>query len=599
MNSRNSRFKRIVLNDLCQRKWSIVFAFLSLLGATVMELLSPWPIKLVVDYILLAKPLPQSYLWLEPLFSSGTTVALVVISGSIAIIALLSGGFAYLQTYLSAKVGYEMVYTLRRELFSHLQQLSLSFHNRARSGELLNKVASDTNLIRDVFADWAIHFAAQILMLVGVLAIMFAMNWQLALVVIATLPLLFGVLYVLNRQIRLSARSQRKQEGKVMSRLSEVLSSIALVQAFGREDYEHERFAAESAQSLEAGLKNARSAAAVSKAIGLFTALGTAGTVMVGALLALKGLLTPGDLLVFVAYINNLYRPIKDIGKIWAKFSRARASAERIADVFAIEPDIRDLPDAVEAEALRGEISFDHVTFGYDQGAPILDDVSISIRAGERVALIGASGAGKSTLVSLLLRLYEPQRGAIRIDGKNLAAYTRESLRREIGIVLQDTILFGASIRENIAYGKPDATLDEIEQVARFAHAHEFIEQLTDGYDSLVGERGCMLSGGQRQRICLARALLKQPSILILDEPTSAIDPESAAAIDRALNEIRAGKTQLVIGHQFSTFAKFDRVLALKNGKLVEIDVKDNLMVARVATPLRSVAANDGIGRLA
>ena len=595
----NSRFKRIVLNDLRARKWSIAFAFFSLLGATAMELLSPWPIKLVIDYILLAKPLPLSYLWLQPLFASGATLALVVISCSIAVIALLSGGFAYLQTYLSAKVGYEMVYTLRRELFSHLQQLSLSFHNRSRSGELLNKVASDTNLIRDVFSDWAIHFAAQLLMLVGVLAIMLVMNWQLALVVIATLPLLFGVLYVLNRQIRLSARSQRKQEGKVMSRLSEVLSSIALVQAFGREDYEHERFAAESAQSLEAGLKNARSAAAVSKAIGLFTALGTAGTVLVGAMLALKGLLTPGDLLVFVAYINNLYRPIKDLGKIWAKFSRARASAERIGDVFAIEPEIQDFPDAIEAPQLRGEIAFDHVTFGYDQGARILDDVSLSIRAGERVALIGASGAGKSTLVSLLLRLYEPQGGAIRIDGRNLAAYTRESLRREIGIVLQDTILFGASIRENIAYGKPDATLDEIEQAARLAHADEFIMQLTDGYDSLVGERGCMLSGGQRQRICLARALLKQPSILILDEPTSAVDPESAVAIDRALNEIHSGKTQLVIGHQFSTFAKFDRVLALKGGKLVEVDAKDKFMAARMVSPLRPVGSADGIGRVA
>lgn len=595
----NSRFKRIVLNDLRARKWSIAFAFFSLLGATAMELLSPWPIKLVIDYILLAKPLPLSYLWLQPLFASGATLALVVISCSIAVIALLSGGFAYLQTYLSAKVGYEMVYTLRRELFSHLQQLSLSFHNRSRSGELLNKVASDTNLIRDVFSDWAIHFAAQLLMLVGVLAIMLVMNWQLALVVIATLPLLFGVLYVLNRQIRLSARSQRKQEGKVMSRLSEVLSSIALVQAFGREDYEHERFAAESAQSLEAGLKNARSAAAVSKAIGLFTALGTAGTVLVGAMLALKGLLTPGDLLVFVAYINNLYRPIKDLGKIWAKFSRARASAERIGDVFAIEPEIQDFPDAIEAPQLRGEIAFDHVTFGYDQGARILDDVSLSIRAGERVALIGASGAGKSTLVSLLLRLYEPQGGAIRIDGRNLAAYTRESLRREIGIVLQDTILFGASIRENIAYGKPDATLDEIEQAARLAHADEFIMQLTDGYDSLVGERGCMLSGGQRQRICLARALLKQPSILILDEPTSAVDPESAVAIDRALNEIHSSKTQLVIGHQFSTFAKFDRVLALKGGKLVEVDAKDKLMAARMVSPLRPVGSADGIGRVA
>ena len=594
-----SRFKRIVLADLRLRRWSIAFAFFSLLGATTMELLAPWPIKLVIDYVLLAKPLPLTMNWLQPLLANGATFALIVISASIALIALLSGGFAYLQTYLSAKVGYEMVYTLRRELFSHLQQLSLSFHNRSRSGELLNKVASDTNLIRDVFSDWAIHFAAQMLMLVGVVAIMLTMNRYLALVVLATLPMLFAVLYFLNRQIRLSARTQRKQEGKVISRLNEVLSSIALVQAFGREDFEHERFSAESAQSLEAGLKNARSAAAVSKAIGLFTAVGTAGTVLAGSLLALKGQITPGDLLVFVAYVNGLYRPIKDLGKIWAKFSRAKASAERISEVFAIEPDIRDFPDAIEAANLRGDIAFDHVTFGYEKTAPLLDDVSITIRAGERVALIGASGAGKSTLVSLLLRLYEPQGGTIRIDNRNLAAYTRESLRREIGIVLQDTILFGASIRENIAYGKPDATLEEIQRAAIAAHAHEFIMQQTDGYDALAGERGCMLSGGQRQRICLARALIKNPSILILDEPTSAVDPESAAAIDRALIENQAGKTHLVIGHQFSTLAKFDRVLALKGGKLIEIDAKDKLMAARVLSAIRPIPSDGELGRVA
>ena len=488
---------------------------------------------------------------------------------------------------------------MRRELFSHLQQLSLSFHNRSRSGELLNKVASDTNLIRDVFSDWAIHFAAQILMLIGVVAVMLAMNWQLALIVLATLPMLFAVLYFLNRQIRLSARTQRNQEGKVISRLNEVLSSIALVQAFGREDFEHERFATESAQSLEAGLKNARSAAAVSKAIGLFTAVGTAGTVLAGSLLALKGQITPGDLLVFVAYVNGLYRPIKDLGKIWAKFSRAKASAERIGEVFAIEPDIVDFPDAIEAADLKGNIAFDHVTFGYEKTALLLDDVSINIRAGERVALIGASGAGKSTLVSLLLRLYEPQGGVIRIDNRNLAAYTRESLRREIGIVLQDTILFGASIRENIAYGKPDATLEEIQRAAMAAHAHEFITQQTDGYDALVGERGCMLSGGQRQRICLARALIKNPSILILDEPTSAVDPESAAAIDRALAENQSGKTQLVIGHQFSTLARFDRVLALKDSKLIEIDAKDKQMAARVLAPIRPIVSDGELGKVA
>jgi ATP-binding cassette subfamily B protein/subfamily B ATP-binding cassette protein MsbA len=568
----------------------------SLLGVTAMELLSPWPLKIVIDYILLAKPLPAGWPGLQGLLAGGPIAAITLISCAIAAIALLSGAFAYLQSYLSAKIGYELVYTLRRELFSHLQQLSLSFHSRARSGELLNKVASDTNLIRDVFADWAINFAAQFLMLVGVLAIMLMLNWQLAAVVLATLPLLFGALFYLNRQIRLSARSQRQHEGRVVSRINEVLSSIALVQAFGREDYEQERFALESAQSLEAGLKNARIAAAVSKAIGLATALGTAGTVFAGAWLALEGHLTPGDLLIFVVYVKGLYKPVKDLGKIWAKFSRARASAERVSEILAIEPDIRDLPGAIEATELKGEIVFDRVTFGYDKENPVLDEVSLHVRPGERVAFIGASGAGKSTLVSLLLRLYEPQHGTIRIDGRELAAYTRESLRREIGIVLQDTVLFGASIRENIAYGKLDATPEEIEQAARAAQADEFIARLTDGYEALVGERGCTLSGGQRQRLCLARALIKRPSILILDEPTSAVDPESAVLVDRALAGIHGGKTLLVIGHQFSSFANFDRVLTLKGGKLVELDRQDKSVLARIRQPRRMSVCGNAIG---
>ncbi len=586
-----SRFRHIIRAELNAHKLTLVIAAISLLGATAMELLAPWPIKLVIDYVLLSQPLPDSMSWLAPLFAQGSQTALIVISCSIAVIALLSGGFAYLQTYLSAKVGYRLVYALRRELFAHLQRLSLSFHHHTRSGELLNKVAADTNLIRDVFSDWAIHFGAQLLTLIGVLVIMFWMNWQLALVVLATMPLLFGVLYYLSRKIRQSARAQRKQEGLVVNRLNEALSSIALVQAFGREEYEVARFTEESAQSLEAGLRNARAAASVSKAIGLVTALGMAGTVFVGAWFAMRGRMSPGDLLVFVAYVKGLYKPVKDIGKIWAKFSRARVSAERVSDVLAIEPEIRESSHAIEARQLRGDIILDHVSFGYDRQKPVLQDVSLHIRAGERVALIGSSGAGKSTLVSLLLRLYDPQQGSVRIDGRDLSAYTRESLRREIGIVLQDTVLFGASIRENIAYGKPDATSEEVEWAARLAHAHEFITRIEDDYDALVGERGCTLSGGQRQRICLARALIKQPSILLLDEPTSAIDPESAALVDRTLSELHHGKTVLVIGHQFSSFNNFDRVLMLDKGKLIELDEQNPERLARLSR-LQSVSSN-------
>jgi ATP-binding cassette, subfamily B, bacterial len=570
----NARLRRFVGATLRQRWGLLSVAFLSLLGAIAMDLIAPWPLKIIVDHLLLAKPLPAYLGALQPLMGSGATVALVVLSGSIALIALLTGFFAYLQTYLSARVGHELVYSLRRELFAHLQRLSLAFHSRTRSGELLTKVASDTNLIRDALADWALKFIAETLLLVGVMIVMFALNWQLALVVLATLPILFVVLRRMNRAITQSARAQRKQEGRIASRLNEVLSSISLVQAFGRESYEQARFDVESAQSLEAGVRNARVAAAVSKAVGLVSALGMAGTVFLGAKLALEGKVTPGELLIFVAYVNALYKPVKDLGKIWAKFSRARVSAERIADIFAFEQDMLDQPGATAMENPRGEIVFDNVSFAYEGGAPVLDGVNVRIAAGEHVALIGSSGAGKSTLVSLMLRLYQPQDGSINIDGIDIQSYTHDSLRQAIGIVLQDNILVGASIKENIAYGKPEATLDEVEYAARLANAHEFISALPDGYEAIVGERGCTLSGGQRQRVCLARTLIKQPSILILDEPTSAVDAFSAALIDRTISNTQRGKTTIVIGHQFSGFDRYDRVLELRDGKVVDVTAR-------------------------
>ncbi len=565
------RLRRFVGATLRQRWGLLTVAFVSLLGAIAMDLIAPWPLKIIVDHVLLAKPLPEYLGMLQPLLGAGSTFALAVLCGSIALIALLVGFFAYLQSYLSARVGYELVYNLRRELFAHLQRLSLAFHSRARSGELLTKVASDTNLIRDALADWALKFVAESLLLVGVMIVMFAMNWRLALVVLATLPLLFVVLKRMNRAITLSARAQRKQEGRIASRLNEVLSSISLVQAFGRESYEQARFDMESAQSLEAGVRNARVAAGVSKAVGLVSALGMAGTVFFGALLALEGEVTPGELLIFVAYVNALYKPVKDLGKMWAKFSRARASAERIADIFDIEQDRLDQPSAVPLHNPRGEIVFDRVSFAYDADAPVLDATSLRIAPGEHVAMIGHSGAGKSTLVSLLLRLYKPQDGSIYIDGIDLQNCTNDSVRQSIGIVLQDNVLTGASIKENIAYGKPDATAEEIEHAARLANAHEFIYALPDGYDSVVGERGCTLSGGQRQRVCLARTLIKQPAILILDEPTSAVDPASAVQIERAISASQRGKTTIVIGHQFASFERYDRVLELREGKVVDV----------------------------
>jgi len=513
--------------------------------------------------------------------AQGNWFALIMMAGAIGLIALLSGGFAYLQIYMTARVGHFITYRLRSALFAHLQRLSLTYHHQARSGELITKVASDTNLLRDVFAEWALTFAAHFIMVVAMLAIMFMLNWQLALVVATTLPPLLAVIYFLNRRVKASVRAQRRHEGAMASRLNEVLSSIALVQAFGRAHYEEERFRQEIEGNFESGIRTARNTGAITRAIALVSALGTAITVLVGARQVLAGSLTPGELLIFLAYVTSLYKPVRDLGRLSAKFSRAAVSAQRIGEILAAEPDVEDPPDALELTAPAGEIVFEDVTFGYRPDQPVLDRVSLRIAAGERVALVGPSGAGKSTLLSLLLRLYEPGGGRILIDGIDIRRYRRESLRRQIGIVLQENVLFGVSVRENIAYGNPAASDAEIETAARAARAHEFIVDLPDGYDTELGERGATLSGGQRQRICLARALVKQPAILVMDEPTSAVDARSARLIHESVARVHAGRTLLVIAHDYAEMARFDRILVLKDGRIVESGPHAALLAAR------------------
>jgi len=577
----SDRFRRLIIASLREMRAPLLVAALALAGVTLAELLAPWPLKIIFDHILLAHPLPGALGFLDTLLAQGTWFALVAMALTIAVIALLAGAFSYLQIYTTAKVGHFITYRLRSALFAHLQRLSLAYHHQARSGELITKVASDTNLLRDVFAEWALTFAAHFVTLVAMLAVMFVINWPLALVVATTLPPLLAVIYFLNRQVKASVRAQRRHEGAMASRLNEVLSSIALVQAFGRQGYEEERFREEIEGNFHSGIRTARSTGAITRAIALVSAVGTAITVLVGAQQVLAGRLTPGELLIFLAYVTSLYKPVRDLGRLSAKFSRAAVSAQRIAEILAAEPEIEDPPDALELGQAAGEIVFEDVSFGYRPGHPILDHVSLRIAAGERVALVGPSGAGKSTLLSLLLRLYEPGSGRILVDGIDVRRYRRDSLRRQIGIVLQENVLFGVSVRENIAYGHPDASLDDIQAAARAARAHEFIVDLPAGYDCELGERGATLSGGQRQRICLARALVKKPAILVMDEPTSAVDAVSARLINESVARVHAGKTLLVIAHEYADMASYDRILVLKDGRLVESGPHAVLMAAR------------------
>lgn len=562
--------RQIVVSHLLRMKGKVLIACLSLLGIILTEVLTPWPLKVIFDYILLEKPLPEFLSFLAPLLQTGTSVALIVFSGSMALIALFNGSFSYFQTYTTARIGHELVYILRRELFSHLQQLSLSFHSRSKTGELLSRVSDDTSILKDVFAEWSLTLLANLLTIIGMMAIMLWLNWQLSLVVLANVPVLFFCLYILNKKIKVIVNRQRNQEGKMATQVSEVLSSITLVQAFGREEHEDDLFEAQSAKNREEGIRTARTTAAVSKLVILISAIGTSATVLIGSFHVMNNLITPGDLLIFVAYVSNLFKPLRQMAKLSAKFSRAFVSARRISEILSTRPNIVDRNNAITAGNLRGEIQFQDVSFGYTPQSPVLHDISFHIAPGQRIAMVGASGAGKSTTINLLLRLYEAQAGTIFIDGHDIKDYTRESLRREIGIVLQDTILTGASIRENISYGKPNATVEEVEEAAQQALAHDFIMALPDGYDTILGERGGTLSGGQRQRICLARAIIKRPSILILDEPTSAVDTISKALIRETVQRIQKGKTSLFIAHDFCDMEEFDQILVFKDGYIVE-----------------------------
>ena len=575
---KRKRFRQIFSTHLRQVKGRLILAALCTLGVTAAELLKPWPLKLILDHGILDKPLPHFLGFLHSMVEGSKVMLVVGASCAMVLIALFGGLFSYSQIFITSSIGYKMVYALRRELFAHLQRLSLSFHNHARSGDLMTKIAGDTNTLKDVFAESILKFSSQALEVFGMFAIMFALNWKVSLIPLATMPFLCFSLFHLYRKTKASVKKQKRQEGKVASRMTEVLSAIPLVQAYAREKYEEEKFDTVTAETLQESIRIARLEAAATRSSQIITALGTAVAVLFGALQVLHGRMLPGELVLVVAYLNNLYKPLRGLAKLSTDFSKAMASADRISEVLDLEPEIQDRPEAIEVDGLLGEIVFDKVSFDYGDGKEVLKEVSFALAPGQRVAVVGVSGAGKSTIVSLLLRLYESQAGAIFVDGINIQQFRRESLRRQIGIVFQDSILFGATIRENIAYGKPEASLEEIVSAARSANADEFIRELEDGYDSVIGERGATLSGGQQQRIAIARALIRNAPILILDEPMTGLDVESEAKVREALDRLMAGKTCLMITHDLQSVEDADQVLVLEEGRIIERGKHDELV---------------------
>jgi ATP-binding cassette, subfamily B, bacterial len=559
----------------------LVLGGLAVVGEGAANLLEPWPLKFVFDSFSHSWP---THGWLSPWIQSvigPDKIGILKFAAAAVIgIALLDAVCFYAEKYLTTSVGQWVMHDLRRLLYAHIQHLSLGYHTRRQTGELISRLTSDIDAIQSFIVSSLLGFVVDAITLTGMVAIMFHLNWRFTLIALSVAPLLFGVTYSYTRRSKKASREVRKKESEIVSRLQEVLSSIGLVKALAREDYEQQRLEEESEQSVQIALRARSLKARLSPLVGLIVAAGTALVLWFGGRLVLAGTLSAGSLIVFIWYLGKMYKPMQDFAKMMDTYSKAAVGYERIREVFDTEPQVCDLPSAVPAPRLRGEIEFDHVCFSYTAGQPVLKDISFRIAPGQMMALVGPTGAGKTTIASLIGRFYDPDSGSVKIDGRDVRDFLQKSLRDQMSFVLQESILFRASIWQNIAYGKPEAARAEIYRAARLANAHEFIAQLPEDYDTIVGERGVTLSGGQRQRIAIARAIIRDTPILIMDEPSTGLDANSEKLVFEALERLMKGKTTIVIAHRFSTVRRADAIFLVRNGRIVESGKHEALLKA-------------------
>jgi len=551
-------------------------SLLALLAEIGLRLLEPWPLKFILDHIIAVAPGGGASLTSAD--ASETIVLLTLSALAVLIIAGLRALASYFNVVGLALAGNRVLTEVRRDLYHHLLRLPLSFHTRARSGDLITRITGDIGRLRDVTVTAVLPLFVHSLTLLGMIGLMFWMNWQLALVALLAFPLVSLSMLRFTGRIQDVARKQRRREGALAATATESIGAIKVVQAFSLEKILERAFSRQSKKSLREGVRGKRLAARLERTVDVLIATGTALVLWYGARLAIRGALSAGDLVVFLNYLKRAFRPMRDLAKYSGRIAKATAAGERVLDVFETVPEIRDLPGAVRAPPFRGAVRFEDMSFAYEPTQIVLKDVSFEVWPGQHVALVGPSGGGKSTLASLLLRLYDPVQGRILIDGRDIREYTLASLRAQISIVLQESILFAVSVGDNIAYGSPDATAEEIEAAARLANAHDFIQSLPEGYDTILGERGETLSGGERQRIAIARAAVRQAPIVILDEPATGLDKENERAVSEALERLTRERITFLIAHDLRTAEQADLILYLEKGRIVERGAHAELM---------------------
>jgi ATP-binding cassette subfamily B protein len=572
---------RVLRELLAPHSKALAAGLLAAIGEGIANLLDPWPLKIVLDDVLRSR---TGHGWLNRFLASwgGDDKYKIVVFAALAALAIAIFGAicSYIQKYFTTSVGQWVMHDLRSRLYARMQRLSLSFHDQAQTGDLIGRVTSDIDAIQSFITTGLLNTLINALTLVGMVGVMFYINWRFTLIALSITPVLFLVVYRYTRLIKKSSREVRKKESEMVSVIQEVLTSIRVVKAFAREDYEQRRLEEESLEAVETALRARGLKAKLAPMVEVIVAIGTALVLWFGARMALDGTLSAGSLVLFIWYLGKMYKPMQELSKMTDAYSKAAVGYERILEVLETQSDVKDLPNAKPAPRLKGKIEFEKVTFGYEPDRPVLKNFNLRIEPGHVAALVGPTGAGKTSIIGLIPRFYDPTSGTVRIDGQDIRKFTQKSLRDQISLVLQETVLFHTTVWQNIAYGKPQATRAEILRAAEMANAHEFIDKMPQGYNTMIGERGVTLSGGQRQRIPIARAIIRDTPILILDEPTSGLDAGSEKLVFEALDRLMEGKTSVVIAHRLSTVQRADVIYVVKDGTIIEHGTHDELLKA-------------------
>jgi subfamily B ATP-binding cassette protein MsbA len=570
---------RLVVDLLRPYRGWLLIILASMLVQTAMSIAAPWPLKIVLDHVVGSHKAPG---WLESLrfihLDGGKMEFAAVAALGLVLIAVLSAVASYIENYYTESVAQWVAHDLRMRTYDHLQRLSLGYYDTHQTGAILSTITSDVKTVQGFASSGTLGILVDLLTIVGMLGVMFWMNWDFALIAVAITPFLLMFVARLNRAVKRATHEVRRQQSGIVAAVQQGLESIRVVKAFGRQDTEETRLAQVSRATVDAALSARRVKSVLSPVVSIVVALCTGFVLWRGTALVLADAMTIGDLTVFLSYLGKFFKPVQDLAKMSNTIAQTAVAIERIQTILDTDDILPEKPDARDPGEVKGEIAFEHVAFSYDPKAPVLRDVNARIATGQFVGVVGPTGGGKSTIVSMIPRFYDPASGCVRVDGVDVRDYTLQGLRGRIGFVLQDTALFHGTVRENIAYGRPSATDEEIVQAARLANADEFIAKMPAGYDTMVGERGLTLSGGQRQRIGIARAIIRNAPILILDEPTAALDTESEKLVMEALGRLMKGRTVITIAHRLSTIRDADKILVLKDGVVAEEGSHDELV---------------------